>query len=65
VAGTALRRVGLSREPAQTTALNSLDASGRIGGVRFFASGAYTTTKGAISQYERAAVAASARQSRL
>ena len=28
--------------------LNSLDASGRLGGVRFFASGAYTNDAGAL-----------------
>lgn len=32
----------------QTTTLNTLDASGRVGGVRFFASGAYTNDQGAI-----------------
>jgi TonB-linked SusC/RagA family outer membrane protein len=35
---------------SQTTALNSLDASGRIAGVRFFASGSYTTDQGAIRE---------------
>lgn len=32
----------------QTTALNTLDATGRVGGVRFFASGSYTNDQGAI-----------------
>ena len=32
----------------QATTLNSLDASGRVGGVRFFASGSYTDDQGAI-----------------
>jgi len=31
-----------------STTLNSLDASGRLGGVRFFASGSYTNDQGAI-----------------
>ena len=32
----------------QTTTLNTLDASGRVGGVRFFASGSYTDDQGAV-----------------
>ncbi len=32
----------------QATTLNSIDASGRVGGVRFFASGSYTDDQGAI-----------------
>jgi TonB-linked SusC/RagA family outer membrane protein len=34
----------------QPTTLNSLDASGRVGGVRFFASGSYTSDEGAIRE---------------
>jgi TonB-linked SusC/RagA family outer membrane protein len=34
----------------QATMLNNLDASGRIGGVRFFASGSYTNDQGAIRE---------------